>query len=297
MKDYIYIALSKLRFEKFAQLLPELDQFNYSVIKGEALSVQAYGVEGKRFGSDIDILVSRKNIASIEDVLMKYEFTMKSHNRGNKIAMLSVSHQTVPWIKNDKTLGSITIDINHDIFWGEYEGTRVDMDKFLSDSIEIEIYGVKVKALPPIKSLIQLILHHYKDMNSLFLLSTRKSIRYDMFKDVYNLLINNIDSISLDNLYDLSFEYDIVPYVYYTLYYTGQIYNNSTLKKYVGAFETVDGKELINCYGLGSNEKREWRVDFKTRLETENLYDLIKDDLSNKDIEKIALNKKIFLED
>ena len=277
--------------------MPELNQFNYSMIKGEALSVQAYGVEGKRFGSDIDILISRKNMSSIEDVLMKYKFNIKSHNRGNKIAMLSVSHQTVPWIKNDKALGPITIDINHDIFWGEYEGTRVDMDKFLSDSIEIEIYGVKTKVLPPIKSLIQLILHHYKDMNSLFLLSTRKSIRYDMFKDVYNLLINNIDSISLDNLYDLSSEYDIVPYVYYVLYYTGQIYNNSTLKKYVGAFETGDGKELINCYGLCSSEKREWRVDFKTRLETENLYDLIKDDLSNKDIEKIALNKKIFLED
>ena len=32
--------------------------------------------------------------------------------------------------------------------------------------------------------MIQLILHHYKDMNSIFLLATRKSIKYDMFKDI-----------------------------------------------------------------------------------------------------------------
>lgn len=65
----------------------------------------------------------------------------------------------------------------------------------------MEIYGVKVKTLPPIKAMIQLILHHYKDMNSLFLLATRKSIKYDILKDVYYLLKNNLDTIPLDELY------------------------------------------------------------------------------------------------
>ncbi len=97
--------------------------------------------------------------------------------------MISTS-QIKPWIRDIQPWGRIEIDLNFDIFWDEYEGKRIDIDEFLSDTIEMEIYGVKVKTFPPIKALIQLVLHHYKDMNSLFLLATRKSIRYDMFKDI-----------------------------------------------------------------------------------------------------------------
>ena len=105
---------------------------------------------------------------------------------------MSHSHQLLPYYSyiNNQL---ICIDLNFDIFWGEYEGKRVDIDEFLCDTIEMDIYGVKVKTLPPLKAMIQLILHHYKDMNSIFLLATRKSIRYDMFKDVYYLLKNNIN--------------------------------------------------------------------------------------------------------
>ncbi len=294
-KDYVYLALSKLRFDKFAQILPELGQFNYSVIKGEVLSVQAYSIEGKRFSKDNDILISRKNISNIENILMFHGFNNISYTRRKKITMLTNSHQILPWIKEDDELGSIIVDINFDIFWGEYEGKRIDIEEFLSDTIEMEIYGVKVKTLPPIKAMIQLILHHYKDMNSIFLLATRKSIKYDMFKDVYYLLKNNLDTIPLDKLHAMSAEYDIIPYVFYVLYYTGQVFDDEVLKQCIEVFRTPEGEALLNCYGLCAKERKEWKYDFKTRLESDNLYDLIKDDLTEKDHEKIAINKRIFM--
>ena len=51
----------------------------------------------------------------------------------------------------------------------------------------------------------------------------------------------------------------------------------------------------MNCYGLNKSERREWRVDFQTRLESSSLYELIKDDLTTDDLEKIAINKRVFL--
>lgn len=295
MKDYIYLALSKLRFDKFTQILPDLDRFNYSVIKGEILSVQAYSIEGKRFSKDNDILISRKNISNIENILMFHGFNNISYTRRKKVTMMTNSHQTIPWIKEDDVFGSIIVDINHDIFWGEYEGKRIDIEEFLSDTIEMEIYGVKVKTLPPIKAMVQLVLHHYKDMNSIFLLATRKSIKYDMFKDVYYLLKNNLDTIPLDRLYAMSAEYEIIPYVFYVLYYTGQVFDDEIFKQYIEAFRTPEGEALLNCYGLCAKERKEWKCDFKTRLEADNLYDLIKDDLTERDHEKIAINKRIFM--
>ena len=176
----------------------------------------------------------------------------REHSREDNVLLLSASHQTLPYYCMHNYL---VIDVNYDLFWGEYEGKRIDIKEFLSDTIEKEIYGVKVKTLSPIKTIIQLILHHYKEMNSIFLLATRKSIKYDMFKDVYYLLKNNLDTIPLDKLYAMSEEYEITPYMFYVLYYTGQVFKDKILEKYIEAFRTPEGEGLLNCYGLCAAEE------------------------------------------
>ena len=90
-------------------------------------------------------------------------------------------------------------------------------------------------------------------------------------------------------------EYEIIPYVFYVLYYTGQVFEDEMLKQYIEAFRTPQGEALLNYYGLCSKEQKEWKYDFISRLESENLFDLIKNDLTQKDKEKIAINKRIFM--
>ena len=231
----------------------------------------------------------------MEDALHQNGFISTEQSRYDQITMMTGSHQISPWIKDISPWGNIVVDLNFDIFWGEYEGKRINIDEFLSDTIEMDIYGVKVQTLPPVKAMIQLILHHYKDMNSIFLLATRKSIKYNMFKDVYYLLKNNLDTITIEKLYTMSEAYEIIPYVYYVLYYTGQVFEDTILKKYIDAFRTPEGEALLNGYGLCTKERKEWKCDFQARLEADDLYQLIKDDLTEKDHEKIAINKRIFL--
>jgi len=283
------------RYKRAKSFFEDIQNKTYAHIKGEALSIQAYGCTGHRIFSDLDILLPRKELADFERILKDNEFYTTLQSRQDKIMMLSSSHQTAPWVKNIEPWGQLNIDLNFDIFWGEYTGKRIDIAEFLSDAMEIEIYGCRIKTLPPIKAMVQLILHHYKDMNSIFLLATRKSIRYNMFKDVYHLLKNNLDTIALDKLYAMSTRYEIIPYVYYILYYTAILFKDEFLREYIEAFKTPVGEELLNCYGLNKSERREWRVDFQTRLESSSLYELIKDDLTSDDLEKIAINKRVFL--
>ncbi|MDR3046756.1 MAG: nucleotidyltransferase family protein [Bacteroidales bacterium] len=292
--ENIKVNISRYRYIECCELINSISEHNYAVIKGEPLSCLAYNSFNKRIASDIDILIDRNNLRFVCDKLQDLGYIQKISQRIDRILSLSNSHQTIPFKKKFKLFYN-EIDINFDIFWGEYSGKRVGMDEFLSDTIEMDIYGVKVKTLPPLKAMIQLILHHYKDMNSLFLLATRKSIKYDMFKDIYYLLKNNLESISLDKLYSMSTKYEIMPYVYYVLHHTGLLFDDDNLSEYISAFKTPEGEKLLNCYGLNDSERREWRYDFKTRLETADLYDLIKDDLTPKDTEKIAVNKKVFL--
>jgi hypothetical protein len=296
-----------LKRSKFYYLcsFPVLKKLNeidmpYAIIKSEPLSMYAYGAYGQRIFGDIDILLARQNLKLADGCLKQSGFYQTINDskklREYKIFSLASSHQTVSY---KRLVGKyfIEIDINFDILWGEYTGKRIDISEFLSDSVEMSIYGCKIKTLSPLKTMIQIALHHYKDLNSVFLLATRKNIKYDMFKDVYYLLKNNLDEITLDKLYAMSSEYEIIPYVYYVLYYTGLLFKDEILERYVAAFKTPEGEGLLNCYGLNEAERREWKLDFQTRLESKNLYELIEADLSERDLRNIEINRKVFLGD
>lgn len=267
---------------------------NYAAIKGEVLSLQAYGSYGMRSYGDIDILISRKNIRMLENLLLKKGFTSTLKSREDKILMMTSSHQVASWTKITDDHIRHTIDLNFDIFWGEYTGTRIDMDDFLADVVELSVYGMKIKTLPIFKAFIQLILHHYKEMNSLYHLCGHKSVNYNMFKDLYNLWKNNTDSITLEKLYEFGEEHGIKQYIFYMLYYTNEIFKDNKLDDYVNAFKSKIGIDLLDCYGLSKHEIKRWNVDFETRLQEENMYELIKNDLTESDIEKIRKNKRIF---
>lgn len=268
------------------------------MIKGEPLSLLCYNEKSARNSQDIDILIDRQHISYFERLLQENDFTMLINqnefiHRESKILCISQSHQVPPYIKETPNQ-QIEIDLNFDIFWGEYTGKRIKINKFLSDAIELEIYGCKIKTIPPLKAMIQLILHHYKEMNSIYHLSGHNSINYAMFSDVYYLWKNNQEAISLDKIYQISTEYEITTYVFYILYFTNKLFHDSKLEQYVEAFQTPEGVPLLEFYGLAENERKIWKVDFQTRLEADNMYDLIKDDLTEADFEKLNRNRRIF---
>ena len=61
------------------------------------------------------------------------------------IAML-YSHQTRPYVKNTP-ISKTFIDVNYDIFWGEYTGKRINIEEFLSNSIVMNIFGMEIRTL------------------------------------------------------------------------------------------------------------------------------------------------------
>lgn len=293
------ISYSEKTRNMYLQLRPVWDELNgnfcnYANIKGEALSLQAYGENGRRQYGDIDILISRENIKFLEKILKKNGFYTKDTSKYDKILYLSASHQTTPWKKTLDNGFSISVDVNFDVFWGEYTGKRFNMDSFLHDAKSCVIFGCTVKVLPIMKAFIQLVLHHYKEMNSIYHLATHNSINRKMFDDVYNLIVNNKKELSVSSLYESCVAYDIVPYVYYILFYTYLIYRDDFLGKYVEKFSCEEGDYLLDKYGLSKKEQKVWKFDFETRLKSENLLTLIKNDLTDTDFNKIKDNIDLF---
>ena len=257
-----------------------------------------YNEKSVRNSQDIDILIDRQHISYFERLLQENDFIRLINqnefvNRESRILCISQSHQIPPYVKETSNQ-QIEIDLNFDIFWGEYTGKRIDIAEFLADTIMQDIYGCKVKTLPPLKAMVQLILHHYKEMNSIYHLTGHNCINYNMFKDVYYLWKNNQEAVSLDKLYAISSEYEIIPYVFYVLYFTNWIFKDTELQKYVETFRTSEGEAHLDYYGLTEKERKPWKVDFQTRLEADNLYEFIRDDLTEADVEKLERNRRIF---
>lgn len=282
------------RYNQLDKILRKVD-FPYAVIKGEVLSLACYNKIGIRPSGDIDILLERKNLKQFENILQSEGFFPSIDQASERIARIfciSNSHQLLPMVKNTCNQ-NIEIDINFDIFWGEYDGKRCDMGEFLSDTMEINLYGVNIKILPPMKALIQLMLHHYKDMNSIFLICINNSITYEKFKDLYYFLKNNIDYIQVDTVETICNDYNIKEYIYYMFYYINLIYKGE-FEEYVQALKTKRGDQLLNCYGLTDRERKIWKVDYVTRLQTKNLFQFIQADLTEHDWKKIEQNTKLF---
>lgn len=291
--DVIQSVFSKLLYSELGIVFPKLRSVQYAVIKGEPLSNLIYGRPYMRKSTDVDILIDKHDLDIVKNILQDAGFYSKKINREDRIVSILYSHQTPPFI-NKTNIANLTVDLNFDLFWGEYRGKRIDINEFLNDSIEMSICGYNVKTLSPIKAAIQLILHHYKEMNSIYHLATHNSINQYMFKDIYFLIKNNSETITVERMLELGGKYEILPFMYYIFYYTNQIYKDEKLSEFVTAFETSEGKALLPYYGLEEKEKKLWNIDFFTRLNSNNTFDLIKGALTDYDKEKLERSTRVF---
>lgn len=266
---------------------------DYAIVKGSPLACYKTGEVGTRLSNDIDILISRQDITEMEKILEKNDF-QSTYNTSRKehIMLISNSHQIPPFSKKMGRLCS-QIDVNFDLFWGEYTGKRIDVAEFISDTVDMEIYGCQIKTLPPLKTMIQLILHHYKEMNSLYHLTGHVAARKRFFEDVYLLCQRFPEEISVEKLYEACCGYEILPFAYYIFYYTRKVYGDEMLDAYLKALWTENGGALLEYYGLAEQERKPWKIPFEERLERD-VSALIYSEMTESDIEKLERNRRLF---
>lgn len=188
----IYLIGRKMIYKELKSVWEAMTGVNYAVVKGEALSQQIYGEPNMRRSGDVDILIDKDDIREVERLLQNAGFKQQdwgdsSELRKIRILCMAYSHQ-IPSYYKDKVWTRLNVDVNYDIFWGEYEGQRYSIKRFLEDVAETEIYGAKVKVLTLENAFVQLILHHYKEMNSLYHLYHGNYIRIKLFKDIYDMI-------------------------------------------------------------------------------------------------------------
>lgn len=287
------------RFQTCAPVFAKLRPIPYAVMKGAVLSQDAYGAPFLRKSGDIDLLTSREQVDRIKGVLLEQGFIQGRvteegiipFSRRELLFQTAMSHQTAPFVKkiSNPLCPYVNVDVNLDILWGE-SNQDTDMGYVLAHTIETKIAGAAAKRLTPEMSFLSLCLHHYKDMNSLYLLY-EGGLGLHLFCDIY-FSFRNL-SLDVDLLREQSEFLSVAPYLYYCLFYTNEVFADPDLEALLKSWEAYRDDRLLDSFGLTDTERKKWPVPFVERLFAEDIRPLMDGLLDDKDREKIALNERL----
>ena len=289
---------NKQMYSECKKLFKDLDCLKYAVIKGIVLSNQIYGQTGFRLSQDIDILVSPEGYAEAKAVLSQNGFIQGKmvngkiipYSREELIFYHAFTHQVAPFVKpsNEGIPEAINIDVNLSVLWGE-SNQKIDMTEYMTHTTTMTLFDFEVKKLIPEYEFISLCLHHYKDMNSIFLLA-KKGLSLSLYCDLYFYIKRVPMHIKL--LKEIAVVYHVDAYIYYCIYFVHELFQDEMTQKILNIFRGSKNEELIDSFGLDDLERKKWKVPFFERLFDSNFkYDFIKM-LEPRDIDKLNINLK-----
>lgn len=296
MEEKIGDVICKMHYIIARDFLNKLyaSEIPYAIIKGYPLELLKNGSFSGRMINDIDILLERVWAPKVATLLKESGYSLPSNiHRGEYITAVSSSHQYPVYYKYVGNFYS-QIDINFDVFWGEYQGERFSISSLLEDTVDLDFCECQIKALSPMKHLIVVILHHYKEMNSIFHLMGHNAIKPRLFDDIRKLIENNPHVFSPEKVMCECSSYKIVPYAFYLFYYANKYYTDNFLSGYVNALECREGTELLNTYGLSDRERKAWKIEFFDRFDEHRVKESILSQLDEEDLSKLNYNRRIF---
>ena len=290
--------ITKMRYRTCQNLFQELQELQYAVIKGAVLSARMHGNSAVRLSSDIDILIAPNDIDTVKNLLLKNGFIQGRavngeiipYTRQELIYQTAFTHQVASFCKKtgNKLCPIVNIDINTDIFWGE-SSEKADIPRFLQNFESFNIYNIDVKRLTPIYEFISLCMHHYKDLNSIYLLWER-GICLALFSDIY-YYIKNVH-LNLNELKAACESFNATDYVYFCLYHTNAIFEDEKLKVCLSLFEATANTDILNRIGLSEREYKYLPKGISEYLFDESFKPMLETLLTKEDLYKIEINKQ-----
>lgn len=210
---------------------------NHIFLKGAILNHTIFKL-GTRSSNDIDILIKKDSIESATKLLNKLGYIQGKYDyKNNKIIESSAAElkksietrgETIPFVKitNNPTIKTIDIDINFSLDWTSNYSQDL-IDKILKDKIKIKldennyIFSASIE-----DNIIELCTHLYKDMALLDIVKKRKVFDLYKFIDVYYYINSNYSKIDFDKLIKKIKVFHSEKYVYFTLKYLSEIFND-----------------------------------------------------------------------
>lgn len=228
------IELQKKYVKNISLALREAN-IEHVFLKGTVLSGTIYPV-GTRAFNDIDILVSKKSIQKVKNVMYelgflqgKYDYKKGIVDKFNQDALtqsVNTRGEIAPFVKivDEKVIKTIDVDVNFSLDWGPDDPDEA-VDHFLSEKILIPIDdNFSIYSLKKEHFFIHLCSHFYKDSALIDLVKKRKILDLYKFVDIYTFIQTYFKGINPEKIFDDSFKYGFDRHVFFTLNYIIKVF-------------------------------------------------------------------------
>lgn len=263
------------------------NNINHVFLKGSILSNILYNC-GSRASNDIDLLINKKDINSITEILNDLGFKQgKFDYISNKIIefsslekeeILKKRGETAPFLKtcDFPTMKTIDIDINFSIDW-EPNSNEELIETLLNDKIIIqnETTNDIIWSLCYEHIFIELCIHLYKDSALIDILKKRKVLDLYKFIDIYYFIMKYFEKVKLEKLYTTISKYKLDNYIYFTLVYIISIFPDAKTKKVEELLNLLHPEENIINMIFDQYNKSNKMFTNKNILERIFTYDVI----------------------
>lgn len=222
-----------------SEITEKLNKANiqYVFLKGSILSNTLYPI-GARASNDIDILIEKKDLEKVTQILTDMELIQGKYDyRNNKIQKfekleieqsIKTRGETSPFLKiiNEPTAKTIDVDVNFSLDWTP--NINEDTIKyFLSQRTllkidnDISIYSLRLEHM-----FIQLCIHLYKDSALLDIVKKRKVLDLYKFIDLYLFVQTYFENIDIELIYNDAKKFGFDKYIYFALIYVKEIFKD-----------------------------------------------------------------------
>lgn len=291
-----------LRIECCIKVFDKLENINvkYAVIKGAYLDKIAYGDIGLRDSGDIDILIDNKDYKTLCRLLEEEGFVcgywdeekkeVINYSRGTILYNYLYTHQAAPYIKVitlDGVVHTVEVDINFSISWGEDKSGNVHTKNILKNTRLISYENFKYRILTPEYFLMQICLHAYRDMNSIILIHEGSYV-LRLLCDIYYYIVKGQELVTADKFLNIVKRCGYEKNIYYVFNYVTEVFGKNEWIEHVMSQLPEMTYEELNCYGLDESEIKKWPIVFSERIMSDNLFEIIKPQLTVADLQKIA---------
>lgn len=287
-----------IRYQHCSPLFEQLqkEKIPYAVHKGAVLSQVLYKNPFVRQSGDVDLLICRDDADRVKRLLYSEGFVQGRITEGGIVPFTRQellyhavnTHQLAPFIRKTENplCPYINVDVNTDLLWGESE-KKTDMSFVLSKTERAVVCDVPLQKLTAEFEFIALCLHHYKDMNSLYLLYGRGMLLGHLC-DIYDYL--HIAFLAPDKTVELCKDLCVTPYVKFCLSLTCRIFGMDAIMK--SFLCLLDGPDLCDEFGLKQEERHLWEIPLSHRIFGD-MRRYLEEVLSCEEKEKVRLNMSI----
>ncbi|MEA3560289.1 MAG: nucleotidyltransferase family protein [Candidatus Omnitrophota bacterium] len=250
---YAVAARNTLLYQKLAGILAVFNQAGIEVIvlKGAALAALVYGNVALRPMTDIDLLVKKEELCSIDARLKYLGYSPADHSIGG-INLRSISYLTTFDYRNS-TGNSPSLHIHYHFVNSTIPThsyiDKIKIEKIWQEAEQIELAGAKTLVMAPHHLLIHLAEHSLRVFHSLSKLS--------YFCDINQSINFYRKRLDWERFLRDSFEFNLDRMAYFSLYFTTKFLNTRIPEKVLSALKPsgLSWEERIFVWLITANRR------------------------------------------